>query len=52
MLLLNERRFEFAGESNRWWGTFLRTGKDDVVLSALALPAYPYSFRKKTFWYS
>jgi hypothetical protein len=46
--IINERRFEFAGESNRWWD-LLRTGKDEVVLSAFALPAYPYSSVKRLF---
>ena len=46
--IINERRFEFAGESNRWWD-LLRTGKDETVLSAFALPAYPYSIVKRLF---
>ena len=46
--IINERRFEFAGESNRWWD-LLRTGKDEVVLSAFASPAYPYSSVKRLF---
>ena len=36
--IIRERRFEFAGESNRWWD-LLRTGKDQTILSAFALPA-------------
>ena len=46
--IINERRFEFAGESNRWWD-LLRTGKDEVVLSAFALTTYPYSSVKRLF---
>ena len=46
--IINERRFEFAGESNRWWD-LLRTGKDEAVLSAFASPAYPYSTVKRLF---
>ena len=46
--IINERRFEFAGESNRWWD-LLRTGKDELVLSAFASPAYPYSSVKRLF---
>lgn len=45
--IINERRFEFAGESNRWWD-LLRTGKDQTILSAFALPAYPYSGDRKS----
>tara|TARA_B100000965_G_C19582362_1_gene754191 strand:+ start:478 stop:1923 length:1446 start_codon:yes stop_codon:yes gene_type:complete len=46
--IINERRYEFAGESNRWWD-LLRTGKDQAVLSAFALPAYPYKIEKRLF---
>ena len=46
--IIKERRFEFAGESNRWWD-LLRTGKDQTILSAFALPAYPYSTEKRLF---
>jgi len=46
--IIRERRFEFAGESNRWWD-LLRTGKDQTILSAFALPAYPYSTEKRLF---
>ena len=46
--IIKERRFEFAGESNRWWD-LLRTGKDQTILSAFALPAYPYSVEKRLF---
>ena len=46
--IIKERRFEFAGESNRWWD-LLRTGKDEAVLSAFASPAYPYSSVKRLF---
>ena len=46
--IIKERRFEFAGESNRWWD-LLRTGKDQTVLSAFALPQYPYNTNKRLF---
>ena len=46
--IIKERRIEFAGESNRWWD-LLRTGKDQTVLSAFALPEYPYNTNKRLF---
>ena len=46
--IIKERRYEFGGESNRWWD-LLRTGRDQTVLSAFAIPEYPYNSNKKLF---
>ena len=46
--IIKERRFEFAGESNRWWD-LLRTGKDETILNSFVTPAYPYSTDKRLF---